>query len=519
MVRRPAISGEAIRNAFHAPVVRYACAALLTVLATVVRLALSGLLGDGGPFVTFYAASAVAAYYLGLGPAILTTLLGGLLTAYMFLPPVFGVLLQSRQDAVWLFLYFVTALTGAIAIESRRREQERAKASAKLAESRYENLQREIAARHAAEQSEERQRQWATVTLSSIGDAVITTDAGGTVTFMNGVAESLTGWNSLDAVGRPIHEIFDIVNEVTGGPAEVPVEEVLATGLVKGLANHTELVARDGRRTAIDDSAAPIRDSAGNLIGVVLVFRDVTDRREREKALQRTNEDLKRFAYVASHDLQEPLRMVASFVELLRVRYAGKLDPEADGFIQFAVDGARRMQALVRDLLEYSRTGSDKLQVTTVDLEELLKLVLTMLQDRITAAGAAITHDALPQVPADEVKVGQILQNLIGNALKFRGEAPTRIHVGAVHRDHEWVFSVQDNGIGFDPKYAEQIFLMFARLNPRATHEGTGIGLAISKRLVEAHGGRIWAESAVGAGSTFYFTLPAAAVRAARHPS
>jgi len=230
--------------------------------------------------------------------------------------------------------------------------------------------------------------------------------------------------------------------------------------------------------------------------------------RERTAELARSNAELEQFAYVASHDLQEPLRMVRSFVELLQQRYAGQLDAEADEFIGFAVDGAARMQALIRGLLAYSRVDRRTSSPGPVDCDRLVQNALRNLQVAIAEAKAQVTHDPLPTVTGDETQLLQLFQNLLGNAIKFRNEAAPRVHIAAARRGAEWVFSVRDNGIGFDPQYAERIFMIFQRLHTREEYGGTGIGLAVCKKIVECHGGRIWAESAPGQGSTFYFTLP-----------
>jgi PAS domain S-box-containing protein len=249
---------------------------------------------------------------------------------------------------------------------------------------------------------------------------------------------------------------------------------------------------------------------------LVAVARDITERRKAEEKLQqamaelaRSNKDLEQFAYVASHDLQEPLRMVASFTQLLARRYQGKLDADADEFIRYIVDGAARMQQLINDLLSYSRVGTRGKPFEDTDCEAALWKATSNLGAAIVETGATVTHDPLPAVKADSAQIVQLFQNLIGNAIKFHSQEQPRVHVGASRTGVEWIFSVRDNGIGIDPQYFDRIFAVFQRLHSREEYPGTGIGLAICKKIVERHGGRIWVESEPGKGSTFYFTIPA----------
>ena len=232
------------------------------------------------------------------------------------------------------------------------------------------------------------------------------------------------------------------------------------------------------------------------------------ERKQAEAELQRSNAELEQFAYVASHDLREPLRMVITFTRMLQQRYASQLDDQADQMIHFAADGAIRMEGLINDLLTYSRVGRKGNSFQLVNCTEVLETTLHNLQAPIEESGVAITNPLLPTVLADSTQLAQLFQNLISNAVKYRSEETPIVEVGAELQANEWLFWVRDNGIGLNMKHAERIFMIFQRLHTREAYSGTGIGLAICKKIVERHGGRIWVDSILGQGSTFYFTLP-----------
>jgi light-regulated signal transduction histidine kinase (bacteriophytochrome) len=250
--------------------------------------------------------------------------------------------------------------------------------------------------------------------------------------------------------------------------------------------------------------------------GFVTTYTDVTEQRRAEqqlaehaRELERSNSELEQFAYVASHDLQEPLRMVASYCQLLQRRYKGKLDQDADEFIGFAVEGATRMQRMINELLNYSRVGRKSAGFAPVETREAVGVALESLAAAIEDTGAAVTVGELPRVVGEATLLQQLFQNLVGNALKFRrDDVRPEIAIAAERCDEAWEFTVRDNGIGIEPEYAERIFLLFQRLHERTKYPGTGIGLALCKKVVEHHGGRIWVESAPGGGSVFRFTIP-----------
>jgi len=263
-----------------------------------------------------------------------------------------------------------------------------------------------------------------------------------------------------------------------------------------------EVLARIGTHLTLDSLRRQLQAQNAQL------QQEIDAREEIQRALQRSNSELEQLAYVASHDMQEPLRMVASYLQLVAQRYQGKLDADADEFIGFAVDGAKRMQALINDLLSYSRVGTKARPFSPTDGEAILATAISDLGMAIGETGARITHDPLPVVMADAMQLAQLFQNLLGNAIKFHGTEPPQVHIAAEPLGADWCFSVRDNGIGIAPEYFERIFVLFQRLHGRREYSGTGIGLALCKKIVERHGGRIWVESSPGAGSVFRFTIP-----------
>ena len=604
------ILGNRAGGAFTAAL-RYSLAVVVVVVAMTLRWGLVRGFGAFPLYITFYPAVLLVAMIAGGGPGVLATLLSALAVDYFFIEHVGSVFVTSTHDLIALAIFTGTNLL-LCALSQRLRRLRWAAAIAQ---------QKELLA----------------TTLASISDGVMVTDVRGCVTFVNDAGERLVGWKLAQAVGQPLPSVFKIIDDATRQPVENLAETVLRQGTLAGLADHAILMARDGREIPIDPIGTLVRSGAGEVEGVVVSFRDFTERKRARDQLQlhmtvlesaanaivitgpdgviqwvnsaftrltgyeaaqaigqnprvlksgvqdavffkemwqtitagrvwhgelvnrrkdgalydeemtitpvrsaagqithfiaikqdiserkrdedvikrtteklaRSNQDLEQFASVASHDLQEPLRMVSGYLQLIERRYRDKLDSEAKEFIGFAVDGAMRMSRLITDLLDYSRINTRGKQPEPVNMEIVLKRAVENLQEAIRDSNATITHEELPTVQGDATQLVQLLQNLVGNAIKFRAaDRPVRVYIGARKLDDEWVFSVKDEGIGIEPRYAEKIFLIFQRLHSRAEYPGTGIGLAICKKIVERHGGRIWVESQSGQGSTFFFTI------------
>lgn len=350
------------------------------------------------------------------------------------------------------------------------------------------------------------------VVTSTARDGIVMIDDEGRVVFWNEAAEKLLGYKAKEILGKVLHEIIAPERYLLIYRRKFPNFARTGEGAAIGKTLELKAVHRNGYEVSVELSLAALQYK-GRWHGVGVV-RDITERKRAEKALQekaeelrRSNQELERFAYVASHDLQEPLRMVRSYVGLLARRYQGKLDGDADEFINFAVDGARRMEGLINDLLTYSRVGTRGKEPVPTDSNKVFQRVLLNLKVAIEEKMAEVRCGPLPVVRADERQLEQLLQNLVGNALKFTQDNP-RVEVWAERIDGMWRFAVKDNGIGIDPKYSEKVFEIFQRLHTREEYPGSGIGLAVCKKIVERHGGKIWFESEVGRGTTFFFTLP-----------
>jgi PAS domain S-box-containing protein len=351
--------------------------------------------------------------------------------------------------------------------------------------------------------------------LESAGDGICGVDAEGFVTFINKAGAAMLGYKAGELIGEKSHSKWHY-KKPDGTPypsEECPIYAAYKDGLDR--TGQEVFWTKKGAGLPIDFTSRPIYED-GRIAGAVFTFKDITERKQAEEErerlisdLGRSNRELEQFAYVASHDLQEPLRMVASYVQLLQKRYKGKLDVKADQYIHFAVDGALRMQKLIEGLLAYSRITRRGADFRTVDTNHIFSQAVSNLSAAIQDSMAIITKDHLPAVPGDENQLIQLFQNLIGNAMKFRKpDTPPLVHVSAKRGEAEWIFSVRDNGIGISPEYYDRVFLIFQRLHTRQEYPGTGIGLALCKRIIERHNGHIWVESVPGEGTIFFFTIP-----------
>ena len=373
----------------------------------------------------------------------------------------------------------------------------------------YRGIDRNITEHKQAEEKIRRAAQEWKTTFASITDMVSIHDKDGKLLRVNKAFANAFGAEPEELIGKACYEV---VHGTKKPWPECPMKQMLET---KKPVVSEFFEPRLG--IYLEVSGSPILNEEGEFVAFVHVTKDITERKRMEEELkqtlaelERSNAELEEFAYVASHDLQEPLRMVASYLQLIERRYKNRLDKDADEFIAFAVDGATRMQKMINKVLLYSRIGKQSKPLRPIDCEDILDQVVANLAASIQESGVIVTRDPLPTVMANDALLIELLQNLIGNAVKFRGKKSPGVHVKAEKKGSDWVFSVRDNGIGVDPRHAGLVFQIFQRLHGRSEYPGTGIGLAICRRIVEYHGGNIWLESEPTKGSTFYFSIPVA---------
>ena len=367
-------------------------------------------------------------------------------------------------------------------------------------------LKAQNVAQKALKESDERFR----LMLSGVRDyAIFMLDPEGKIITWNEGAQRIKGYTDKEIIGKHFSIFYSEEERAENKPAH-ELEIALKAGLYE---EEGQRIRKDGSKFWANVIIRPLYSESGHLIGFVKVTRDITLNKLAEQKqialaeMKQVNAELEEFASVASHDLQEPLRAIAGCLQILERTYKGKLDANADELIHYAVDGALRMRTLINNLLALSRVSNSKVVLTSVDLSEILTQVLKNMETTIKEAGAVITHDQLPVITAEKTQLTQLFQNLISNAIKFCRDEPPQIHIGITGDEHKWQICVSDNGIGFEKEQAESLFQPFKRLHTREKYPGTGIGLVICKRIVEKHGGTIWAESEPSKGAKFCFTL------------
>jgi len=359
--------------------------------------------------------------------------------------------------------------------------------------------------KRAEEVIRSREERWRSL-VSVLPDYISLLDLEGRFLFLNHYAE---GFTEKEVIGC---SVYQYISKQSQEVFKKEITECQNTGKIRKF-EHTAM-GDNGIMHEYEDYVVPMHEH-NKVTSTLVISRDITERKKAEQALLKTSEDLARsnadlvqFAYVASHDLQEPLRTITRFVQLLEKRYKGKLDQDADEFIDFIVGGTKRMQQLINDLLTYSRVNTRKEPLSLTKIEDALQRAMQNLRYVLEESGGSVIYDEMPSIVADGPQMTQLFQNLIGNALKFHGEEAPRVEISAARKGNDWIFSVRDNGIGIDTQYKDRIFELFQRLHTHEKYAGTGIGLTIAKKIVERHGGRIWVDSEPGKGTTFRFTIP-----------
>jgi PAS domain S-box-containing protein len=346
------------------------------------------------------------------------------------------------------------------------------------------------------------------------GYAMFVIDPQGILTSWNAGVEHLIGYTEEEWIGKHASIIFTPAEKAVD-VCESEMRLAQETGSATDIRWHRH---KSGAEFFANGYMNALRDEQGVLLGYTKIMSDETARKQLQDSLTESNSALEQFAYVASHDLQEPLRTISAYSQLLANKYRGKLDGDADQFLNFLLSASGRMSALVRDLLAYARLTTEEERPSSIALDEDLEAAITHLDQAILESGGSVTHDPMPTLQVDRGQMVRLFQNLVGNALKYRkSDEPPKVHISAEQKGAEWVISIRDNGIGFDPIYASTIFAPFKRLHTAEEYPGSGVGLAICRRIVHAQHGRIWAESRPGEGSTFCFTLPVESPQPLKH--
>ena len=361
--------------------------------------------------------------------------------------------------------------------------------------------------RFRAEQRVAESREWLFTTLRSIGEAVVATDNQGRIRFLNPAAERLTGFKQDEALERDVDTIVRLLSECGEPASESSAKRALASGSPVTEDGNYLLLTKSGARVPILDGASPIKNPRGEVIGVVIAIRDMTERKRIEDELVRSNEELMQFAYTASHDLQEPLHTVTACTQLLANSLAGKLDADQKQLMNFISGEGGKMSTPVKALLDLGRVSHESNSLRTFPASESVEEAIGALSTYIQERNATVTYDSLPVVTADPEQLASVFQNLISNGIKYQRDNAPEVRISAEQRLADDVFCVADNGIGIAPRYHDEVFRIFSRLHPKQ-FRGTGIGLATTKRIIERYGGSIWLASEEGQGSRFFFSLP-----------
>ena len=488
----------------HAALRHYVAAFVVVGAAFGFRYIFGRTFGTGYPFILFYPAVFLVAWYGGLRPGLIATILSTAFAIY-FIELTPGASVLTPAGLIQLAIFFISGCLFSVLMDMLHHVVNKQK-----------NSHRDLADQH----------EWFRVTLRSIGDAVIVTNRDGLIRFMNGEAERLSGWSASEARDRPLRSIFRIINEESRNPVDDPVEKVFRENRVVGLANHTLLISKDGTEWPIADSAAPVCDDNGKILGVVLVFHDATDVRrgqralkaqaeelerkvlERTLTLQRTVNELESFSYTVSHDLRSPLRAMLGYASALLEDYSATLPEMARDYLDRIARAAKRLDHLIQDLLTFSRLNTESGNIGPVELNRLIGEILQQYPDFHADKADITVTGPLPAVLGLESALTQVFSNLLGNAIKFvpKGRKP-RVNIRADVSEHVVRLWFEDNGIGIARENQVRIFKIFEQINEPGLYSGTGIGLALVKKSVERMQGNVGVESEEGQGSRFWVEL------------